>query len=134
MAVNDISGTLAYRGLAGAVALSGVVMVQRKAKPKPRKPTARKPAKPRKTHDTLKSFEKTLKVLRDLGRINDIDAARVQHVRSMARALDERPFNAALWKNYGEALEKLMAHDDDDDDLAAELQKLSADPRNASKT
>jgi hypothetical protein len=62
-------------------------------------------------------FEQTLRELRRLGRIEKLDAAAVQAVRSMARALDEDPSRAALWRQYREALRELTA--DDTDDLSA---------------
>ncbi len=58
-------------------------------------------------------IERTLKELRRLGRIEAIDAARVQMARSMATALDADPSNAALWRQYREALRELTANDDD---------------------
>jgi len=62
-------------------------------------------------------LEQTLKELRRLGRIEKIDAAAVQALRSMAFALDADPANAALWRQYREALRELTA--DDTADLAA---------------
>jgi hypothetical protein len=57
--------------------------------------------------------EQTLKELRRLGRVEKIDAAAVQALRSMARALDAEPQNAALWRQYREALRELTADDSD---------------------
>jgi hypothetical protein len=57
-------------------------------------------------------LEQTLKELRRLGRIEKIDAAAVQALRSMAFALDADPSNAALWRQYREALRELTADDD----------------------
>lgn len=57
-------------------------------------------------------LEQTLKELRRLGRLEKIDAAAVQALRSMACALDADPSNAALWKQYREALRELRADDD----------------------
>lgn len=53
----------------------------------------------------------TLQQLRNLGRLEEIDAARVQMLRTMASALDEEPTRAALWKEYRAALKELMADD-----------------------
>jgi hypothetical protein len=72
-------------------------------------------------------IEQTLKELRRLGRVERIDAAAVQMVRSMARALDDDPSNAALWRQYREAVGELTAHDDDgsvDEALAALLAEV----------
>jgi hypothetical protein len=68
-------------------------------------------------------LEQTLKELRRLGRIEKIDAAVVQALRSMAFALDEDPSRAALWRQYREALRELTA-DDDDGTAAAALAEL----------
>ncbi len=56
--------------------------------------------------------ERTLRHLRGMGRIEEVDAALVQALRSMARALDAEPQNAALWRQYREALRELTADDD----------------------
>lgn len=53
----------------------------------------------------------TLQKLKDLGRLEEIDAARVQMLKTMASALDEEPHRAALWKEYRAALKELMADD-----------------------
>jgi hypothetical protein len=71
-------------------------------------------------------LEQTLKELRRLGRIEKIDAAAVQALRSMAFALDEDPANAALWKQYREALRELTA-DDDHGTVEAALADLFAE-------
>jgi hypothetical protein len=68
-------------------------------------------------------LEQTLKELRRLGRIEKVDAAAVQALRSMAVALDEDPSAAALWRQYREALKELTA-DDDDGGTAAALAEL----------
>jgi hypothetical protein len=56
--------------------------------------------------------EQTLKELRRLGRLEKVDAAVVQAVRSMAHALDADPTRAALWREYLEAVRELTADDD----------------------
>lgn len=64
---------------------------------------------------------KTLKHLQEMGRLEKVDAARVQMVRTMARALDDNPQNAALWRQYREALQQLTRGESDgglDDALA----------------
>jgi hypothetical protein len=58
--------------------------------------------------------EQTLKELRRLGRLEKVDAAVVQAVRSMARTLDQDPSRAALWREYLAALRELTAVDDAD--------------------
>lgn len=56
---------------------------------------------------------RTLKHLREMGRLETVDSARVQMVRTMARALDENPQNAALWRQYREALRDLTRGESD---------------------
>jgi hypothetical protein len=68
-------------------------------------------------------LEQTLKELRRLGRTGKIDAAAVQALRSMAFALDGDPSNAALWRQYREALRELTA-DDDGDAIGDALENL----------
>lgn len=67
------------------------------------------------------AVEETLQALSELGRLEDVDAARVQMLRSMADALDLNPFNSQMWHEFGEAIEGLTADGSDDDD---EIQKL----------
>jgi hypothetical protein len=72
------------------------------------------------------AIEVTLHALGEAGRLEDIDAARVQALRSMAEALDEKPFNSQMWREYREALEGLTADDGDDGYLEALLHELSS--------
>jgi len=58
-----------------------------------------------------KALAVTLGELRRLGRLEKIDAARVEAVKSMAAALDQNPANAGLWRQYREAIEGLTADD-----------------------
>lgn len=53
----------------------------------------------------------TLSWLREMGRLERVDAARVQALRSIAAALDDNPGNAALWREYRTALKELVADD-----------------------
>lgn len=75
--------------------------------------------------DNAGELGKTLTELRRLGRVEKIDAAHVQMLRSMARALDGDPANAALWRQYREALKELTA-DDGAGSLDDELKELLA--------
>lgn len=71
------------------------------------------------------AIEATLATLTDLGRLEPIDAAHVQGLRSMAAALDRDPGNAALWRQYREALADLLEADSDaDSDLAEALETI----------
>ena len=71
-------------------------------------------------------LERTLAELRRLGRVERVDAAAVQGLRSMAFALDDNPQNAALWRQYREALRELTA-DDSDGSVEAALDSLFAE-------
>lgn len=72
-----------------------------------------------------RAMESTLTELERLGRVESIDAARVQALRTMATALDENPYNSQMWREYREALgEVLKADDDADDGLAAALAQI----------
>ena len=70
----------------------------------------------------------TLAELRRAGRLERVDAAAVQALKSMAGALDEDPWNAPLWRQYREALRELMA-DDSDSAVADALDDLFAEVR-----
>jgi hypothetical protein len=73
-------------------------------------------------------FARTLRELRRMGRVETVDAAAVQAVRSMAFALDADPANAALWRQYREALKELTA-DDDRGSVVAALAELFPEVR-----
>lgn len=75
-------------------------------------------------------IEQTLKALRGMGRLEKVDAAAVQALRSMARALDDNPQNAALWRQYREALRELTA-DDDNGSVDEALAGLFTEVRDA---
>lgn len=75
-------------------------------------------------------LEQTLKELRRLGRIEKVDAAAVQALRSMAFALDADPSGAALWRQYREALRELTA-DDSDGTADAALAELFPEVRDS---
>ena len=73
------------------------------------------------------AMEHTLKELKRLGRFEDVDAARVQSLRSMAMALDERPYNSQMWRELRESLNEVLEADEDaDDNLAAALAQISS--------
>lgn len=76
--------------------------------------------------ENRRAAEDMLAILRDLGRIEDIDAARVQTIRSLADALDADPSNAQMWRTYREAVEDMMGTNDDGDqidELVAEINR-----------
>lgn len=66
----------------------------------------------------VQALEETLSELDAKGRLSSIDAAHVQMLRTMAGALDDERSNAALWRQYREALRELMADDGGDDDAS----------------
>lgn len=71
------------------------------------------------------ALNETLGVLTELCRLDRVDAAVVQALRSMAEALDLDPSNAALWGRYLGALGALLEADSDaDDDLSAALAEI----------
>lgn len=61
--------------------------------------------------DNAGALDETITQLQELGRLERIDSARLQMLRSMAGALDEDSSNAALWRQYREALRELTADD-----------------------
>lgn len=92
---------------------------------RPRKPAARR----RPAGKNAAALEVTLAELRRAGRLEAVDEARVQAVRSIAAALDVRPFNAQLWKEYREGLRGLMDDGDDDGTLDELLEHLRSPVR-----
>lgn len=73
----------------------------------------------------LRAVNATLRELRQLGRLEKIDTSWVEALRSMARALDENPSNAALWRQYLAATADLLEADNDaDSSFAAALAEI----------
>lgn len=80
------------------------------------------PAKPKATGSTnAAAIEITLAALKSAGRLEEVDAARVQALRSIAAALDEHPFNSQMWREYREAIAGLTADDSDRDSSIDDL-------------
>lgn len=77
------------------------------------------------------AVEVTLAELRRMGRLEEVDAARVQAIRSIASALDQHPFNSQMWREYREALEGLTADDGDDGSIDDLIDELSAPVRDS---
>ena len=69
--------------------------------------------------------EITIKALRDDGLISEVDAARVQIVRSLASLADAEPDNPVVWREYRLAEQALRketeAHGDPFDKLLADI-------------
>jgi hypothetical protein len=76
-----------------------------------------------------KAVEVTLGELRRMGRLEPVDEARVQGLRSIAAALDQNPFNSQMWREYREAIVGLTANDGDSDSVDRLLDELSAPVR-----
>jgi hypothetical protein len=74
------------------------------------------------------AIETTLAELKRMGRLEPVDTAQVQALRSMAAALDENPASAPLWRAYSEALERLRS-DDSSGSVDELLDELSASVR-----
>ncbi len=74
----------------------------------------------------VRAMGQTLTELDRLGRFEEIDAARVQALRSMAVALDVDPFSSQMWRELRESLKEVMKADDDADDrVAAALAEIA---------
>lgn len=73
------------------------------------------------------SADKTIAALESAGRIEEIDSALIQMVRSLAAAVDSDPQNAPLWGRYQVALELLRELDAGDlDEFQALLDEMQA--------
>ena len=66
-----------------------------------------------------------------MGRLEPLDAAAVQALRSMAGALDGDPGNAALWRQYREAVRELTCDDGADGSFEEAVAALSAEVRDS---
>lgn len=76
-----------------------------------------------------KAIEQTLAELKRMGRLEKVDAAKEQALRSMAEALDLNPFNSQMWREYREAIGGLTANDSGSDSIDDLLDELSAKVR-----
>lgn len=73
----------------------------------------------------LDALERTLTQLRQSGRLEPVDAARVQTLRSLAQTVDDKPYDAQLWRQYREALSEVLDADGPaDDQLSAALEAI----------
>ena len=61
----------------------------------------------------VNALRRTVSELDKANKLDAVDTAQVQMLRSMAKALDDDPSNAALWRQYREALKGLMSDDAD---------------------
>lgn len=86
------------------------------------------PKKPRKPAETLTNYEAlktTIEELRNAGRLETIDSARVRIALGLAAAVDSMPDNPTLWREYRAAekalREETEAHGDPFDELIRQL-------------
>ncbi len=71
------------------------------------------------------ALEETLKALNLAGRLEQIDSAAVEMLRSLAAAIDANPDKAALYREYRETLSEVRAAgDESDDDLSEALAQI----------
>ena len=76
------------------------------------------------SHDfgtNLAALVEMLDALRDAGRLERVDSARVQIALRLARAVDEHPENVGLWQQYRAAENVLREVTNDDVDGLADL-------------
>jgi hypothetical protein len=97
----------------------------------------KKPRNTQKTPETLSNVEalqNTIAELRQAGRLDNIDDARVRIALGLARAVDTMPDNPTLWREYRAAEKALReeseAHGDPFEDL---IRQLSAEVRDEKK-
>ena len=84
------------------------------------------PADPPASGENRLAAERTLAELERIGRLEAVDAARVQMIRSMADSLDARPNNSQMWHEYRETVEGLISSGDDGAEIDAVLARLRA--------
>lgn len=83
-----------------------------------------KPKSPgREPTTNAEAMERTISALGD--RLEEVDAARIQALRSLADAVDLSPKSPGLWQQYREALgEVLSVTEDDDQEVRNTLAKI----------
>jgi len=78
--------------------------------------------------------ETTICAMHDAGLLEDIDAVRVETLRSLATMLDQQPDNASLWREYRAADQALRSTTPDEpDDFTNLLADLSSQMGNSAK-
>lgn len=92
---------------------------------KPAKPRqiSKKPAKPVVICTNSDAIEATISALRNAGRLEAVDTARVEIARQLARSVDEHLDNASLWREYRNAENALRESFDEEPDALTELFK-----------
>jgi len=75
------------------------------------------------------AVERTVAELERMGRVEEVDAARVEVIRQLAVTVDQRPQDARLWRELRMAIAEVVDADDRvDDDLAAALASIGGGP------
>lgn len=75
------------------------------------------------------AVKRTLDELDRMGRIEPVDAARVEVIRQVAAVLDLYPKDARLWRELRDAVREVVDADDRaDDDLSAALASIGGGP------
>jgi hypothetical protein len=69
----------------------------------------------------LEAVDLTISAMQAAGFVEDVDAALVEAIRGVARAVDADPANASLWREYRALLADLRELGDGDSDAFAEL-------------
>jgi len=73
-----------------------------------------------------RALEQTLDELKQMGKLERIDAAQIQAARSLADAVDKDDGNAYLWRTYREAVEGLVKRDDKRDAFEKLLEEINS--------
>ena len=70
--------------------------------------------------------EATISALREIGRLETVDSARIAALQALADAVDADGANASLWREYRAAEASLReVHDDGTDEIATLIEALS---------
>ena len=72
--------------------------------------------------------ERTINAMATAGLTEEVDAARIETLRTLSTVLDEQPDNASLWREYRAAEQALRSTTrDEPDDFASLLADLSSE-------
>jgi len=78
------------------------------------------------------ALEETIGAMRDTGRLEKIDNAKLAVLRAMATQLDTDTTNSQMFRVYWDALEGLTTDADDDGDIEGLLARMFPNSRNPS--
>jgi len=76
------------------------------------------------------ALEETIAAMRDAGRLEKVDNAKLAVLRAMATQLDTDTTNSQMFRVYWESLEGLTADADNDGDIEGLLARMFPDSRN----